>query len=91
MGINEIHKNIKTHQKLLGSAQKWQCQCIFPKVLKEFKKQYFKLMSFSILQAKHSIIMSFNLFLRTHKDNSEQEKHILGLNPDGPSLYRSGE
>ena len=91
MAINEIHKNIKTHRKLLGSAQKCQFQCIFPKVLKEFKKEYFKLMSFSILLTKHSIIMSFNLFLRTHKDNSEQEKYILGLNPDGLFLYRSGE
>ena len=81
MAINEIHKNIKTHQKLLGSAPKCQCQCIFPKVLKEFRDEYFKLMSFSILLAKHSIIMSFNLFLRTHKDNSEQEKYILGLYP----------
>lgn len=81
MGKIEIHKNIKTHQKLLGSAKKGQSQCIFPKVLKEFRKEYFKLMSFSILLAKHSIIMSFNLFLRAHKDNSEKEKYILGTQP----------
>ena len=48
-------------------------------------------MSFSILLAKHSIIMSFNLFLRIHKDNSEKEKYILGLNTNGIFLYRLGE
>lgn len=91
MGKIEIHKNMKTHKKLLGSAKKCQRQCIFPEVLKDFRKEYFKLMSFSILLAKHSITMSFNLFLRTHKDNSEKEKYILGLNPKGIFLYSSGE